>query len=410
MTDTAALWRELVAENTLQQRLLEVQGALSWDQQTQMPPEAGPARGEQMSLLMRLSHERITSARYAELLDALAERPDLDPVQQAGLRNVARGWRRAVRVPADLVARSGRLQGEGYDAWMRARAANDWTVLRPVLAEIVEVARARADAIDATRPAYDVTLEEYDPGATAAAIAPLFARLEAGLAVLLDAIRGAEPLPALEGRWDVARQAALSRAVAEALGYDFARGRLDVAAHPFTVPLGATDVRITTRFDADDLLAGLGSTIHETGHALYEQGLPAELYGTGVAAAASTGVHESQSRFWENTIGRSLPFCRWLQGPLREHLGDGAPEARALYLAANRVAPGLVRVEADEVTYNLHVLVRFELERALFAGELAVDDLRDAWNEAYVRTLGLAPPDDASGVLQDIHWASGAFG
>ena len=266
------------------------------------------------------------------------------------------------------------------------------------------------EAIDPARHPYDVALEDFDPGTTLASLREMFARLRDGLGTLLEAIAARPQLPALDASFDAATQVALHRRVAAALGYDFDAGRLDHAEHPFTSGHGPGDVRITTHIEPDDLLGSLGGTIHETGHALYEQGLPGDLAGTTVAEAASFGLHESQSRFWENFIGRSRPFCEWLAGVVREHFPDAPVDGETLFRASNRVDTSLIRTAADEVTYNLHIIVRFELEVALFEGALAVKDLPEAWNARYAEYLGVTPPDDARGVLQDVHWASGAFG
>lgn len=411
MASTAQLWSDLVAEMKVLARLEEVRGALTWDQQTYLPPDGNTSRGEQVALLMRLSHERMQQPWVGEHLEALAARDDLDDIQRAGVRNLRRDWDRAARVPAELIERMGRLQGEGFVAWMKAREAKDPAVFLPVLRELVQVVGDRARVIDPSRPVYDVLLDEFDPGTDTASLVATFGRLRAGLVELIDAVKAVEPMPRLEGRFDPAAQLELSRRIAVALGYDLKAGRIDVAEHPFTVSLGQGDIRITTRVGADDLLAGIGGTTHEAGHGMYEQGLPrASWLGTGVDRAASMGLHESQSRFWENAIGRSLPFFRWIQGPMREVLGADAPSADRLFRAANRVEPGAIRIAADEVTYNLHIIVRFELERRLFDGSLDVADLPGAWNESYRQDLGVDPEDHSKGVLQDVHWSGGAFG
>ncbi len=238
----------------------------------------------------------------------------------------------------------------------------------------------------------------------------MFARLRDELTPLLEAIAARPAIPRLAGEHDPKAQETLHRDVSEALGYDFEGGRLDPAEHPFTSGHGAGDVRITTKIDAADLLGGLGGTIHETGHALYEQGLPHRWDGTTASRAASFGLHESQSRFWENFIGRSRPFCGWLATRAARWLPDADLDGETLYRASNRVAPGLIRVKADEVTYNLHIIIRFELELQLFERKLSIEELPDAWNARYAEYLGVTPPDDAQGVLQDVHWSGAAFG
>ena len=412
MATTAELWSELERRSNELDQLAFVSGAVAWDQQTYLPSGAGEARGEHQALLSRLSHERLGDPRLGECLNQLEARAgELSEAQQAGVRNLKREHLRETVLHPDLVERLARLEVKGFEAWIAARQARDFSVLEPVLAEIVGAIREKAEAFAAHSglSPYAALVDVHDPGVTPEHLTALFAQLRAGLAPLLDGIRGAAQVKRLPGPHPEARQLGLARAVAGALGFNLAQGRVDLAAHPFTVALGATDVRITTRLDENDLLDMLGSTIHETGHALYEQGLPRKQ--AGVSRAASTGAHESQSRFWENIIGRSWAFLGWLRGPLAEAFGD-APSHEVLYRAANRVEPGFIRVAADEVTYNLHVGLRFELEQQLFAERdpLPVRALPEAWNAAVQRDLGLDVTDPVDGVLQDVHWPSGAFG
>ncbi len=398
---------ELVAHLRRIETVDGISNTLDWDQQTMMPPKAAALRGEQQALLAGLSHAYISDPRIGDWLTALEGSED--PVRAATSRNLGRTYRREKRVPADLVDALARAKSEGFGAWVQAKKSSDWASFEPKLQHLVDLTRRRAEAIDAERHPYEVLLEEFDPGSTVATLRDTFGRLRDGLVPLLEAIAGAPQLPGIDRELSVEGQESLHREIAEALGYDFGAGRLDHAEHPFTSGLGPGDVRITTHLSADDFFGGLGSTVHETGHALYEQGLPHAHRGTTVAEAASFGLHESQSRFWENFVGRSEAFFRWLAPKLPAHFEGATPDADALYRAANRVMPSLIRVEADEVTYNLHVIVRFELELALFEGTLAVSDLPAAWNAKYEEYLGVTPPDDARGVLQDVHWSSGAF-
>ena len=256
--------------------------------------------------------------------------------------------------------------------------------------------------------AYDVLLAPFDPGSTVAVLDPMFERLSAELQEFLSAIEGIEGPAPLQGTWDVAAQDGMHKHIAASLGFDFDRGRLDDSEHPFTVGIAPGDVRITTHIYPDGLLRGLSGTIHELGHGLYEQGLPAELHGLPCGGAASFGLHESQSRFWENFIGRSRAFCGWLSSRVTDHLNDDI-DPDALYGAANRVQPSLIRIFADEATYNLHIVVRYQLERALFAGDINVSELPGAWSDTYEKVLGVRPKNDAEGVLQDVHWAGSMF-
>ncbi len=408
--DHDAAWKKLTACIADLENLEGVVGLLQWDQQVMMPHKAGPTRGEHISLLSRLQHERLTDPAVGEWLAVLEAADELDPIQTAALRNTRRSYDRAVKVSSDLVGRLAQAQSDGFESWMRAREASDFSLFAPALDELVQLTAERCEAIAPELPAYDVLLDEFTPGTTTADLQYTFGRLQAGLVQLLEAMGQAEPLPALDAPFEVARQAELQQEVVQALGYDLGAGRLDNAEHPFTVGMGPGDVRITTHLYETALLSGLGGSIHEAGHAMYEQGLPVRHRGTTVCQAADLGLHESQSRFWENYIGRSLPFFRWLEPRLGRHFPEVGVTAEQLYQGANRVVPGLIRVAADEVTYNLHVIVRFELECALFEGRLAVADLPEAWNERYQRTLGITPASDAQGVLQDVHWSGGMFG
>lgn len=383
-------------------------GVLEWDQQVKMPKGGAEARGEQIAALSGILHDRMTDPALGELLDLL--QGETDPVTRAMVRNVGRRYQRSVRVPTALVSASAQAASEGFAAWLRAREARSWALFQPALERLVSLAREVSACYGPAAHPYDQLLEEYDPGSTTAELTAMFSRLSGELSAFVGSLAG-RPEPD-----DVSIAAteddllAISRRIAAALGYEFAGGRLDVSQHPFTVGIAPGDVRITTHPYANQLSNTLWGTIHETGHALYEQGLPAHLRGTSLCEAASTGVHESQSRFWENFIGRSLPFCVWLVPVLREQLPSLEVTADQLYRASNRVRPSLIRIHADEATYNLHILVRFELETALIKGDLAVSDLPDAWDAAYERLLGLRPPDLLTGVLQDVHWSSGLFG
>lgn len=410
-------WSALVAHLTEAETLSGVLGVLGWDEQTYMPPKAAALRGSQVALLSRLHHERITDERIGRWLERLESDPNTsaDPVRRACLRNLGRLYRSERRVPSALVGALAEAKSRGFQAWIEAKKTSRFDCFAPILKELLDLSRKRAEAIDRKRHPYEVMLEQFDPGTSVESLRAMFARLRHGLVPLIEAIAKTEPPPPLGGGFDVDRQWILSREVAAALGYDLEGGRLDRSEHPFSTGQGAGDVRITANLIESDLLSGLGGTIHETGHALYEQGLPSALVGTTVREAASYGLHESQSRFWENFIGRSRPFATWLATKVESHFPGreypvGLGCAEALFRANNRVVPGLVRVFADEVTYNLHIIIRFELELALFEDKLTVDELPVAWNQKYHEYLGVTPPDDARGVLQDVHWSGAAFG
>jgi carboxypeptidase Taq len=384
-----------------------ISALLGWDQQTMLPSGGSAARGMQLALTSRLVHERLVDPALAELLQRVEAS---DPLRTASVRNLRRAVDRAVRVPARLVTELAQAQTAGFDAWVAAKQRSDFTAFAPHLSRLLDLTMERAQAIDPRRAALDVILEEYDPGTTVTSLRDMFGRLANELAALVRAT-GERPLAEVPPvPMDFSAQRRVHHRVLAALGFDFERGRLDDSEHPFSVGMHPTDVRITTHLYPDDVLGGLSSTIHECGHALYEQGLPSAWRGTYVGRAASYGLHESQSRFWENAIGRSLPFQRWLCRVIQEEVPGAPVEAEAFYRASNRVSPGLIRIHADEVTYNLHIIIRFELEVALFEGRLRVQDLPEAWNERYRELLGVVPPNDALGVLQDVHWSGAAFG
>lgn len=384
-----------------------IAGTLGWDEQTYLPKSAAELRGAQTALLSRLSHERLTDPRIEGWLAAL---DGSDPIQAACARNLGRSYRRERRVSASLVERTAIARSEGFAAWVEAKKSADFARFLPSLTKLLELSLERARAIDGGRHPYEVLLEQYDPGTSVESLRATFARLREALVPLLRAIQEKPAPKKLDQRFPEEAQWKLSKGIAAALGYDFDGGRIDAAEHPFSTGLGKGDVRITTHLFEDDLLGGLGSTIHETGHALYEQGLPHQHAGTTVREAASYGLHESQSRFWENYVGRSRAFCRFLVPRLAEAFPGVRLDEDTLFRALNRVEPGLVRVTADEVTYNLHIIVRFELELALFEGSLKPADVPAAWNEKYRTYLGLTPDSDAKGCLQDVHWSAGLFG
>lgn len=404
---TEEIWAAVQTELREASLIYGASATLAWDQQTYMPPGAAALRGEQMAVLSRMVHERLSSPQLGVWLERLAT-ADLPGDGNVAVERLREDYARRVRIPASLVERSARASAMGFEGWMKARESGDFAQFAPHLEEHLDIARQRAAAIDPSGHPLQVLMNEFDPGVTIEQLKPMFARLQEGLSELIKAVAD-QPSRDLKGTWPTDQQLAMHRVIAEKLGYDFNTGRIDVAEHPFTISLGHGDTRITTHVYEDDLLSGLGGTVHETGHALYEQGLPARLFGTGLDEAASFGLHESQSRFWENAIGRSRPFFAWMKPLLDEYFPGNSASVDDLYRAANSIQPGLIRVSADEVTYNLHVIIRVELELALFDGELSIADLPEAWNDRYERYLGVRPTSDTEGVLQDVHWSSGAF-
>lgn len=391
--------------------LSEVAGLMSWDQEVMMPPAGAAARAEQMAALEAVTHERGTAPKLGELLIRL-ENTDLDPVAARNVELARRDFDRAVKVPGKLASDLARATSRAHVVWAKAREANSFADFAPELEHIIALKREEADRIKAVgQTRYDALLNDFEPGMTVDVLQPLLEGMRPRLSALREAIAesGIEQ-PSLRGDFDVDAQLTLARKVADLLNYDWQAGRLDLSVHPFSCGTGG-DVRITTRLDPANPLDCLYSTVHELGHALYEQGIPTEHATMPVGHHVSMGVHESQSRLWENQIGRGEAFCRWLHPHLTDTFaGSGVDNARTLYRAVNHVETGFIRTEADEVHYNLHILLRFELERELIAGELDVSDLEAEWNRRFKRDFGIAVPDAKRGVLQDVHWAAGLFG
>ena len=406
----SSVWEQLRTHVREIDTLAGLEGLVSWDQQVLMPPGGVVHRGEQAAMIAQLMHRRMSDPRVGEWLAVLGEVQDeLTAEQKAAVRNLGRDYRTAICVPRALVGQLAEAQAAGFGDWIKARQECDFSLFAPSLKRLLDLTRQRAEAIDSKRHLYDVLLDEFDPGVQLSQLRPLFGRLQKGLAELFHALSDSPLPPRFSESFDFEGQKKFHREVVARLGYEFECGRLDPSEHPFTVSMGRKDVRITTHLYESDLLRGLSGSIHEAGHGMYEQGLP-DKPGTTVGRPASYGLHESQSRFWENNIGRSRPFCVWLKRRIKEHFPQVAVGVDQLYRAANRVEPGLIRVNADEVTYNLHIVVRMNIEVALFEGALTVAELPAAWNDAYEQMLGIRPANDGEGVLQDVHWSSGAFG
>ncbi len=392
--------------------------ALGWDHQTYMPTKGVALRGEQLSFLASLAHQRFTDPKVGELLSAV-EGSDLvrDPESDAGanVRELRRAYDRATKLPQSLVEELSRVTTEAQQVWESAKKKNDFASFRPLLERIVELKRQEADAVGFKDHRYNALVEEYEPGATVADLKALFAGLTAELAPLVKKIVASPRQPdksVLEREFPIDRQKVFAEAAAVAIGFDFGAGRLDVTAHPFCSGFGPGDCRITTRYNPRFFNEAFFGVLHETGHAMYEQGLPAEHFGTPLGVACSLGIHESQSRLWENQVGRGRPFWDHFFPRLKQtfHTALADVSAEAFHFAINDVRPSLIRVEADEATYNLHIALRFELELALLSGDLTVADLPGAWNDRFEALFGLKVPDDARGCLQDIHWSFGGIG
>jgi carboxypeptidase Taq len=397
--------------------LLQSCGAvLGWDQQTYMPPSGAALRGDQLALLASLAHDKATAPRLGELLAACeAGRFEPGSVEAANVRELRHGYDRAVKLPKRLVEELARVTTAAQQAWQVARAADDYPAFRPHLEAVLALKREEADAVGWAGHRYDALLDEYEPGATAAELTTLFAGLTAELVPLVRAVGESgksPPTDILARDYPVDRQRLFAEGAAAALGFDFAAGRLDTTAHPFCSAFGPGDCRLTTRYNPRQFNEAFFGVLHEAGHGLYEQGLPAEHFGTPCGAYCSLGVHESQSRLWENQVGRGRPFWQHFLPRLRQAFpaATAGVTADEFDAAVNAVRPSLIRVEADEATYNLHVALRFELELALLSGDLAAADLPGAWAETVRAYLGLAVPTDREGCLQDIHWSFGGIG
>ena len=388
---------------------------LAWDRQTYMPEGGVGGRAEQLASLTSLAHEMLVSPKTGELLEGVGER-EPGSEDAAFLRLARREYERATKLPARLVAETSRATALAEPAWMRAREESDWSLFEPHLERVLALEREAADHLGAGGHPYDAMLDRYDPGQTTTRLRVMFEELKAGILPLvreISARRGEDREGPLRGEFDESVQEAFGRDVISRFGYDWKRGRQDRAVHPFCINFGGPhDVRITTRFDGRMLPVALFATCHEAGHALYEQGIEPGYSRTPLAGGVSMGVHESQSRLFENLVARSRPFWGYFYPRLREAFPEAlrGTDAEGFYRAVNAVRPSEIRTEADELTYDLHVLLRFELEVALFEEGLSVSDLPAAWNAKMEEYLGIRPASDASGVLQDTHWAIGYFG
>ena len=385
-------------------------GVLSWDQQVIMPEGGTPARSRQLSALSATGHELLTAEEFGDALDS-AEASDLDASQEAAVREIRREYERSVRVDTDLVERISQTTSEALPVWTQAKDEDDFEAFAPILEDLVELKREYANQIDPDADPYAVLFVDYEPYLGLDTAEQVLERLRDELVPLIDEIEAsnADLATPFSGTYSEADQEALARDILDSVGYDWDRGRLDVSAHPFTSG-NQFDARITTRFDEEDPLGALTSTIHEFGHATYALGLPEESYGTPLGEARDLSVHESQSRLWENHVSRSEPFWELLAPEVEERLGVEATP-RDFYEAANRIYPdNRIRVEADELTYHMHIVLRFEIERDLISGDLAVEDIPQVWNEKMEEYLGVVPDNDAEGCLQDIHWSHGSFG
>ncbi len=395
------------------QLLDDTQSLLNWDQETQMPRKAVAHRAAQLSFLSGESHTRFTRPEVGDWIAEAMENAGTDPREKANLREWDRRYRKATCLPIELVRKMAETRVLAHEAWSEAREKSDFGIFRGPLSELIELCREQVGCRGFSHRPYDGLLDDYEQGANVDRIDAVFDDLKQHLVPLVDEACARETFspPELTADYPVEKQQAFNREVAEAIGFDFDAGRIDTAVHPFCTSLGPRDTRLTTRYDRSDFRSSLFGVLHEAGHGLYDQGLPDEDYGLPAGDAVSLGVHESQSRLWENHVGRSLAFwevwhpvaCRYF--PNLEGL---TPED--LYRSVNQAEKTFIRVEADEVTYDLHIILRYEIEKAIFAGDLELDGIPAAWNARFQSYFGIEVENDAMGCLQDIHWSMGGFG
>ncbi|HBC45810.1 MAG TPA: carboxypeptidase M32 [candidate division Zixibacteria bacterium] len=391
---------------------------LDWDERTYMPHNGSEHRGNQMATLAGIVHERFVSPRIGELLDTLiAERSgaNSDDPDTANIKEIKRVYDKTVKIPKSLVEELSRTIVRSQGVWQDARAKSDFAMFRPWMEKVVYLKQEQAKAVGYKTVAYDAALDDFEPGASTVKIAEVFAGLRDELVDLIARIKASGKSPdtsIITRNYPVEMQARIGTEAAKAIGFDFESGRLDVTAHPFCTTIGPSDIRITTRYNPNHFPQAFFGILHEAGHGLYEQGLPKENYALPTGEAASLGIHESQSRMWENLVGRSRPFWQHffpiVQKAFPQALGNVTLDQ--FHFAVNDVRPSFIRVEADEATYNLHILLRFEMESAFFNGDLKIADIPGVWNEKFKKYFGIIPKDDSEGCLQDVHWSAGLIG
>jgi carboxypeptidase Taq len=410
MSDIQELRNELVIMSKYGSAL----GVLGWDQEVNIPKKGRAFRGEVNALLSADLHRRATADKFVGLVKKLREPAKFDKLSKDEQIIVRETWRdveKSLKIPTELVEEMARLATEAFAAWAEAREKSDFKIYQPYLQKIVALNQKEAELLGYKESPYDALLDGFEPELTAARIEEVFTPLAKELSQIVKNVKG-KPEPKLpKAKYPIDIQVKLNHKIAADLGYDLDAGRIDVSPHPFTMGLHPTDVRITTRYQEDDFYYAVGCTVHETGHALYEQGLLPKYYGTPLGEVGSLGLHESQSRMWENFVGRSIEYCHYLNTLLVEYFPDNPKLTdEQVYDHLNHVQPSLIRVEADETTYNLHIVLRFEIEKGLIEGTIKVADLPEIWNAKMKQYLHIEVPDDAHGVLQDVHWSHGTIG
>ena len=394
----------------------QIGGLLGWDQEVLMPPKAAKLRAEQLSWVSKTGHEKLTHPRIGELLNILEQEENLNEIQKGNVRLTRDSYNKATKLPTEFVAEMAKHKSKSQITWTEARAKNDFSLFRDDLVKMVEMSRKKADYLGFQEVRYDALLDLYESGLTVSKVDPLFAELRNNVAPLVKKVIENGKMPEMSwvhgNNWDQEGQEKLSQSISESIGFDFSAGRRDASTHPFCGGPNPDDVRWTTRYDESDPFGSLYGSMHETGHGLYEQGRPRDLDFQPAGSANGLGIHESQSRLWENQVGRSKEFCEWALPLWKKYFPKQMENVSAedLWRSVNFVEPSLIRVEADEATYNLHIMIRYEIEKKLIAGEIEVDDLPDIWDDMYEEYLGIRAPNRTLGVLQDIHWSFGAFG
>jgi len=393
-----------------------VMGIMHWDQEVIMPKGSTEARARQLAVLAGILHEKTTDPKIEELLNTLESNPeDCSEIERCNIRETRRHFDRHTKLPKSLVEEIAGTSSRGHQIWAKARAENKFEDFAPTLSRLVELKKEYARHIDPDLPAYDINMDDFERGFTMDKVDPIFDRLKQELIPLIRKIKESPYKPEtdfLQGEFQIDRQEALGRRIAQDMGFDFDYGRMDVSVHPFCGGGDSTDVRITTRYRDDNFVESLYAVIHETGHGLYEQGRMADYRNLPVSEALSMGIHESQSLFWERMVAQQEGFCFHYLGLFNETFSNNFNEvsSRKFYEGINVSRPSFIRVEADEVTYPMHVILRYEIEKGLFDNSISVNDLPEIWNQKMEEYLGICPDTDTLGVLQDVHWSGGAFG
>ena len=387
---------------------------LQWDQETYLPPKGAAIRGQQIATLSELAHRHFTEEGLGQLLHEALQSGSLSPDEQVNVRLTLEDYDRQKKLPSSFVRTLSETVNKSFHGWIEARKKNEFSIFAGDLGKLAELKKQEADLLGYEQHPYNALLNDHDKGATVQLLDKVFQSVRQPLKDLLEKIRNCKQVDDqfLYRHYPKDRQWAFGMQLLKDLGYDFEAGRQDISEHPFTINFNSRDVRITTRIDEDNLANMTWSCIHELGHALYEQNLPIEQYGLPLGEPASYTIHESQSRLWENHVGRSLAFCERFYPLLQEFFPDQLRDVSTdqFYRGINKVEPSLIRTEADELTYHFHIMIRYELEKALLEGSLKVNDIPAYWNDQYRKYLGVEVPDDTRGCLQDIHWSHGSFG